>query len=53
MIDSFMNEFGILVVMAIFAIAALWPVLFVICVPLVVWSILRGEQDERKSTNQS
>ena len=46
MIDSFLSEAGILVVMAIFAIAASWPVLFVIGVPLLVWSILRGEQDE-------
>ena len=46
MIDSFLSEGGILVVMAIFAIAASWPVLFVIGVPLLVWSILRGEQDE-------
>ena len=41
MIDSFMGECGILVVMAIFAGAALWPVCFVIGVPLLVWSILR------------
>ena len=46
MIDSFLSEAGILVVMAIFAIAASWPVLFVIGVPLLVWSMLRGEQDE-------
>jgi len=46
MIDSFLSEGGILVVMAIFAIAASWPVLFVIGVPILVWSILRGEQNE-------
>ena len=44
MIDSFLSEAGILVVMAIFASAALWPVLFVIGVPLLVWSILRREK---------
>ena len=44
MIDSFLSEAGILVVMAIFAIAASWPVLFVIGVPLLVWSILRREK---------
>ena len=43
MIDSFMNEFGILVVMAIFVIVALWPVWLVIGVTLLVWSMLRGE----------
>jgi hypothetical protein len=46
MIDSFLSEGGILVVMAIFAIAASWPVLFVVGVPLLVWSMLRGEQNE-------
>ena len=50
-----MNEYGILVVMAIFAIAASWPVLFVVGVPLVVWSILRrgGSEDPREAENRS
>ena len=39
-----MSEAGILVVMAIFAIAASWPVLFVVGVPLLVWSMLRREK---------
>jgi hypothetical protein len=39
--DRFMDQYGIFVLFAFFAIVALWPVWLVIGVTLLIWSMLR------------
>ena len=46
MIDGFMDEYGILVIMAVFAIIGLWPVWLVMGITILVWSMLKGEKNE-------
>lgn len=44
MLDSFLSEYGVIVLMAVFAIIGLWPVWLVMGITLLVWSMLRGEE---------
>ena len=46
MIDGFMDEYGILVIMAVFAIMGLWPVWLAFFLAILIRLMLKGEKNE-------
>lgn len=46
MIAGFMDEYGILVILAMYAIFATWPIWLAFFLAILIRSMLRGEKNE-------